>query len=68
MVNMKIDRRNFIKNAAVAVAGAAVVSPVSAVSQMAEADKTLKVLLVNGSSRPDGNTFCCLQEIETQMA
>ena len=63
-----MDRRNFIKKAAVAAAGAAVVSPVSAVTQMAEADKTLKVLLVNGSPRPDGNTFCCLQEIETQLA
>ena len=29
--------------------------------------KTPKVLLVNGSPRPDGNTFCCLQEIETQL-
>ena len=26
-----------------------------------------KVLLVNGSPRRDGNTFCCLQEIETQL-
>ena len=26
-----------------------------------------KVLLVNGSPRRDGNTFCCLQEIEKQL-
>lgn len=26
-----------------------------------------KVLLVNGSPRPDGNTFCALSEIETQL-
>ena len=31
------------------------------------AGKTPKVLLVNGSPRPDGNTFCCLKEIETQL-
>ena len=29
--------------------------------------KVPKVLLVNGSPRPDGNTFCCLKEIETQL-
>ena len=29
--------------------------------------KTPKVLLVNGSPREDGNTFCCLKEIETQL-
>ena len=29
--------------------------------------KTLKVLLVNGSPRTDGNTFCCLKEIESQL-
>ncbi len=32
------------------------------------AGKTLKVLLVNGSPRTDGNTFCCLEEIEKQLA
>ena len=30
-------------------------------------DKPLKVLLVNGSPRTDGNTFCCLKEIEAQL-
>ena len=29
--------------------------------------RTPKVLLVNGSPRRDGNTFCCLQEIEKQL-
>ena len=29
--------------------------------------KAPKVLLVNGSPRADGNTFCCLKEIETQL-
>ena len=29
--------------------------------------KALKVLLVNGSPRNDGNTFCCLKEIEAQL-
>lgn len=63
-----MDRRDFIRKAAVAAAGAAVASPVSAVSSSAEAGKTLKVLLVNGSPRADGNTFCCLQEIEAQLS
>ena len=63
-----MDRRDFIRKAAVVAAGAAVASPVSAVSSSAEAGKTLKVLLVNGSPRADGNTFCCLQEIEAQLA
>ena len=31
------------------------------------AGKTPKVLLVNGSPRPDGNTFCCLKEIEATL-
>ncbi len=26
-----------------------------------------KVLLINGSPRRDGNTFCCLEEIEKQL-
>lgn len=63
-----MDRRDFIRKAAVAAAGAAVASPVSAVNSSAEAGKTLKVLLVNGSPRADGNTFCCLQEIEAQLS
>jgi multimeric flavodoxin WrbA len=63
-----MDRRDFIRKAAVVAAGAAVASPVSAVSSSAEAGKTLKVLLVNGSPRADGNTFCCLQEIEAQLS
>ena len=29
--------------------------------------KKCKVLLINGSPRTDGNTFCCLQEIETTL-
>ena len=68
-----------MKKTALAAAGAAVVSPVSAMletagltenkAMSAQADsKVLKVLLVNGSPRPDGNTFCCLKEIETQLA
>ena len=62
-----MDRRDFIKKAAVAAAGAAVVSPVSAMTTSAEAGKKPKVLLVNGSPRADGNTFCCLQEIQGQL-
>ena len=37
-------------------------------AQMSRPDgKPQKVLLVNGSPRRDGNTFCCLQEIEKQL-
>ena len=61
-----MNRRDFIKKATMAVAGAAVVSPVSAMLTTATG-KQCKVLLVNGSPRPDGNTFCCLQEIEKTL-
>ena len=59
-----MDRRDFIKKATMAAAGAAVVSPVSAMINGMTGAKTLKVLLINGSPRTDGNTFCCLKEIE----
>ena len=62
-----MDRRDFIKKAALATAGAAVVSPVSAMIDNVSGAKTPKVLLVNGSPRTDGNTFICLKEIETQL-
>gem|GEM_PF-6746323 len=54
-----MDRRDFIKKTTLAAAGAAITSPVSAMLANAESGKTLKVLLVNGSPRNDGNTFCC---------
>ena len=62
-----MDRRDFIKKATITAAGAAVVSPVSAILHSTEAGKTPKVLLVNGSPRTDGNTFCCLKEIEATL-
>ena len=61
-----MDRRDFIKKATMAAAGAAVVSPVSAMINSASG-KQCKVLLINGSPRNDGNTFICLQEIETTL-
>ena len=61
-----MDRRDFIKKATMAAAGAAVVSPVSAMLNQVS-DKKCKVLLINGSPRTDGNTFCCLKEIETTL-
>ena len=61
-----MDRREFVKKTALAAAGAAVVSPVSAMlSEMT--GKQCNVLLVNGSPRTDGNTFCCLKEIESEL-
>ena len=59
-------RRTFLKKAALAAVGtAAYASPLSAA--LKNADTRMKVLLVNGSPRPDGNTFCALQEIEKQL-
>ena len=64
-------------------AGTAIVTPVSAMveksgaaelfenetqpSQASQKPDGLKVLMINGSPRPDGNTFCCLKEIEAQL-
>ena len=63
--------------------GTAIVNPVSAMvektraegllenetqtSQPSEKQSGIKVLMINGSPRPDGNTFCCLKEIEGQL-
>ena len=61
-------RRTFIKEAALAAVGtAALGTPVSAMLKEDKPGKRIKVLLVNGSPRPDGNTFCALQEIEGQL-
>ena len=63
-----MNRREFIKKTAVATAGAAMATPVSAVlAGLGASGRARKVLLVNGSPRPDGNTFCCLKEIEKQL-
>ena len=61
-----MDRRDFIKKATMAAAATAVVSPVSAMLDTISG-KQCKVLLINGSPRTDGNTFCCLQEIEATL-
>jgi len=61
-------RRTFIKTAALAAAGTAVLdTPVAAMFAKEKPGSSKKVLLVNGSPRPDGNTFCALQEIEKQL-
>ena len=61
-------RRAFIKEAALAAVGtAALGTPVSAMLAKEQPGGKKKVLLVNGSPRPDGNTFCALQEIEGQL-
>ena len=67
-----MDRRDFIKKAALAAAGTAVAGPMSAMFSTAAGEspaggKAPRVLLINGSPRPDGNTFCCLKEIEMQL-
>ena len=59
-------RRTFLKKAALAAVGtAAYASPLSAT--LKDSETRMKVLLINGSPRPDGNTFCALQEIENQL-
>lgn len=61
-------RRTFLKKAALAAVGAAVASPLSALAeQPAGSTRKKKVLLINGSPRPDGNTACALQEIAGQL-
>ena len=68
-----MDRRDFIKKTALAAASTAVATPVSAMltetepARSLKSGKALKVLLINGSPRTDGNTFCCLKEIEAQL-
>ena len=36
-------------------------------TQIAQPSGKRKVLMINGSPRPDGNTFCCLKEMEAQF-
>ena len=78
-----MDRREFIKKTALAAASTAMAAPVSAMLSQAQSpllsDKSeellsttktsgkWKVLMINGSPREDGNTFCALQEIATQL-
>ena len=50
-----------------AAVGTAIAKPVSAMLSRTESSSPCKVLLINGSPRPDGNTFCALREIETQL-
>ena len=78
-----MNRRDFIKKTALAAAGASITPPISAMLTNTSSTKPTgntseqlsptptdgkrKVLLVNGSPRSDGNTFCMLKEIETQL-
>ena len=78
-----MDRRDFLKKSALAAAGTALAAPVSAmlsttgvagltetetnVTEAPQPQRKTKVLLINGSPRHDGNTFCCLSEIEAQL-
>ena len=62
-----MDRRDFIKKATMAAAGANVKKNMSAMMNSVSGGKTPRVLLINGSPRTDGNTFCCLKEIEAQL-
>ena len=77
-----MDRREFIKKTAIAAASTAMAAPVSAMLGQASSGKPdvgeespstvktegkWKVLMINGSPRADGNTFCALQEIATQL-
>ncbi len=73
-----MDRRDFLKNSMIAVAGAALFGPMVACSKpgepqkpvhpdpglqpLAERKEKMKVLMINGSARADGNTFCALSE------
>ena len=67
-----ISRREALKKMGALAATAAIsVSGVSALASCAPAaasvDKKLKVLLINGSARRNGNTFTLLSEIANQL-
>ena len=78
-----MDRRDFIKKTAMTVAGTAVTAPVMAMltnnenmdlleketekTALNSSDKKIKVLMINGSPRRDGNTFIALKEVESQL-
>ncbi len=78
-----MDRRDFIKKTAMAAVATGITAPVAAMLNKGgsslepteEADLSAsnlvsekkKVLLVNGSPRSDGNTFCALTEVATQL-
>ena len=67
-----ISRRDALKKMGVMAATAAIsVSGVSALASCAPAaagvDKKLKVLLINGSARRNGNTFTLLSEVAKQL-
>ena len=78
-----MDRRDFIKKTAMTVAGTAVTAPVMAMltnnenmdlleketekTALNSSDKKIKVLMINGSPRRDGNTYIALKEVESQL-
>ena len=65
-----MNRRDFIKKSAVAAKAesAGLAGKEAEPVRMSQSDdQAPKVLLVNGSPRRDGNTFCCLEEIEKQL-
>ena len=66
-----MDRREFLKNTALVAAGAAVAAtPMAAMmsnDKQRALDRRLKVLLVCGSARREGNTMIALQEVADQL-
>lgn len=65
-----MDRRDFLKKSAVAAAAVAVATtPLGACENIFSklTGKKMKVLMINGSPRADGNTFIALSEIAKQL-
>ena len=65
-----MDRRDFLKKTAMAAAATVVAaSPLAAGENIISnfTDKKMKVLLINGSPRANGNTFLALGEIAKQL-
>ena len=68
-----MDRRTFIKKSAMAAAaGAVIASPLGSIMAQEETkdkheNKKLKVLLINGSPRKNGNTHLALEEAGRQL-
>ena len=61
-LGLKNGDAKIIKNA-----GGLVISAFDSAMLNSVSGKQCKVLLINGSPRTDGNTFCCLQEIEATL-
>ena len=62
-----MDRRNFIEKSALAAGGILLSASGAEALANKESIKHMKVLLINGSPRPKGNTSIALAEVAKQL-